>query len=134
MARVPSFRECPILLWASALVCAVRLALWFVPFAQLRTAVVALARPRLRPSNRYSANELGWSVRAVSQYLPHATCLTQALALHILLRREGLPSRIKIGVTKDAGRFEAHAWVESQNQVVIGDSALQRYTPLMVWE
>jgi Transglutaminase-like superfamily len=43
--------------------------------------------------------------------------------------REGLQSRIQIGVSKDAGRFEAQAWVESQDRVVIGDSGLQRFTP-----
>jgi Transglutaminase-like superfamily len=73
-------------------------------------------------------------VRVASRYVPRASCLTQALVLHILLRREGLPSRIRIGVSKDAGFFEAHAWVESHDRVVIGDSGLQRYVPMMVWE
>ncbi|MGH9544213.1 MAG: lasso peptide biosynthesis B2 protein [Terriglobales bacterium] len=45
-----------------------------------------------------------------------------------------MQSRIRIGVSKDAGQFEAHAWVESQDRVVIGDSGLQRYTPMMVWD
>jgi hypothetical protein len=134
MARLPRLREFPILWRATTLVCAVRLALWIVPFARLRRAVVSLAHPRSRRASRYSAEQLSWAVRAVSQYVPRATCLTQALVLHILLRREGLQSRIRIGVSKDAGHFEAHAWVESQDRVVIGDSGLQRYTPMMVWE
>jgi hypothetical protein len=141
MARLPRLREFPILWRATTLVCAVRVALWIVPFARLRQAVVSLAHPRVSfahsrsgRASRYSAEQLSWAVRAVSQYVPRATCLTQALVLHILLRREGLQSRIRIGVSKDAGHFEAHAWVESQDQVVIGDSGLQRYTPMMVWE
>ena len=134
MARVPSFRECPILLRALGLVCAIRLALWIAPFARLRTAVISLAQPHSGRTSYYSADELSWAVRAVSCYVPRATCLTQALALHILLRRESLPSRIRIGVSKDAGHFEAHAWVESLDRVVIGDSGLQRYTPMMIWE
>lgn len=134
MARVPSFRECPILLRALGLVWAIRLALWVIPFAKLRKAVVSLARARPGRASHYSADDLSWAVRAISRYVPRATCLTQALALHILLRREGLPSRIRIGVAKDAGQFEAHAWVESLGRVVIGDSGLQRYTPMMLWE
>lgn len=134
MARVPTLRELPILLRAAVLVCTVRLALWIVPFARLRRVVASLAHVRLRPASRYSAEQLSWAVRAVSRYVPRATCLTQALVLHILLRQEGLQSRIQVGVSKDAGRFEAHAWVESQDQVVIGDSAWQRYTPMMVWD
>ncbi|MGC2186482.1 MAG: lasso peptide biosynthesis B2 protein [Terriglobales bacterium] len=134
MARLPTLREIPTLLRAVAWVCAVRLALWIVPFARLRRVVAFLARPRLQRQSHYSANQLSWAVRAVSRYMPRSTCLTQAVVLHIMLRQEGLPSRIRIGVSKDRGHFEAHAWVESQDQVVIGDSGLQRYTPMMVWD
>ncbi len=134
MARLPRLRETPTLLRASALVCAVRLALWIVPFARLRRVVTFLAHPRLRGQSDYSTDDLSWAVRAVSQYVPRATCLTQALVLHIMLRQEGLPSRIRVGVSKDAGHFEAHAWVESLDQIVIGDSGLQRFTPMTVWE
>lgn len=134
MARLPTFRECPVLLRAGALVVALRLVLWIVPFAKVRRGVTFLAGVRSHRPSRYSAGQLSWAVRAVSRYVPHATCLTQALALHIMLRQEGLPSRIQIGVSKDAGHFEAHAWVESQDRVVIGDSGLPRYTPMMVWE
>lgn len=134
MPRLPEPREIPILIRSAALLCAVRLALWIVPFPKLRWAVVSLARTRSRPASSNSAEELIWAVRAVSRYVPHASCLTQALVLHILLRRDGLPSRIRIGVSQDAKHFEAHAWVESQGRVVIGDSGLRRYAPIMVWE
>jgi hypothetical protein len=134
MPRFPRLREFPILLRAGILVWIIRLALWIVPFAKLRRVVASVAQSRARRASRYSADQLSWAVRAVSRYVPRATCLTQALVLHILLRWEGLQSRIQIGVSKDAGRFEAHAWVESQDRVVIGDSGLQRYTPMMVWE
>ncbi|MGA9797820.1 MAG: lasso peptide biosynthesis B2 protein [Terriglobales bacterium] len=134
MARLPEPREIPILMRSAALLCAVRLALLIVPFPKLRWVVASLARTRSRPASSHSAEQLSWAVRAVSRYVPHATCLTQAVVLHILLRREGLPSRIRIGVSQDAGRFQAHAWVESQNRVVIGDSGLRRYAPIMVWE
>ena len=134
MARLPRLREIPTLMRAAALVCSVRLALWIVPFARLPRVVKFLARPRLARQSYYSSDQLSWAVRAISRYVPRATCLTQALVLHIMLRQEGLPSRIRIGVSQDAGRFEAHAWVECQDRVMIGDSGLQRYTPMMVWE
>jgi Transglutaminase-like superfamily len=134
MARLPTPREIPILWRAAVLLCAIRLALWVVPFARLRRVVVYLARTQLQQPIRYSADQLSWAVRAVSCYVPAATCLTQAMVLHILLKREGLQSRIRIGVSKDGQHFEAHAWVESQDRVVIGDSSLWRYTPMMVWD
>jgi Transglutaminase-like superfamily len=134
MARFPHFREFPILLRATALVVAVRLALWIVPFVRLRRMVFALARPRAGQILLYQAEELSCAVRAVSRYVPRASCLTQALVLHILLRREGRPSKIQVGVNKTAGRFHAHAWVESDERIVIGKRGLQGYSPMMVWD
>ncbi len=77
MARLPMLREVPILLRASALVCAIRLGLWMVPFAKLRQGVAALARPRSRRETCYSVEQLSWAVRAVSRYVPRASCLTR---------------------------------------------------------
>jgi hypothetical protein len=79
---------------------------------------LAFAHPGSRALRRYSADQLGWAVRRVSRHVPRATCLVPAF-LYILLRREGLQSRVQIGVTQDAGRFEAHAWVESQDRVIL---------------
>jgi hypothetical protein len=134
VARLPRFRELLVLLRAAILVSAVRLALWVVSFKKLRCVVNSLTRVRFRPPNRYSADQLSWAVRSASRYVPRATCLTQALVLHILLRREGLQSTIRIGVRKDAGHFEAHAWVESQDRIVIGDRGSEQYTPMMIWD
>jgi transglutaminase superfamily protein len=39
-------------------------------------------------------------------------CLEQSLVLWMLLRRGGFPAELRIGARKDAGKFEAHAWVE----------------------
>lgn len=44
--------------------------------------------------------------------LVHASCLEQSLALLWLLRREGIAGELRIGVRKEAGQLEAHAWVE----------------------
>ena len=42
----------------------------------------------------------------------HANCLEESLVLWMLLRRHGFAANLKIGARKEAGRFEAHAWVE----------------------
>jgi hypothetical protein len=40
-------------------------------------------------------------------------CLTRALAEHALLKWEGHPSTLRIGVRRnERGAFEAHAWVD----------------------
>jgi hypothetical protein len=49
-------------------------------------------------------------------------CLEQSLVLWMLLRRHGFAADLKIGARKEAGRFEAHAWVEL-NGVPLNDQA-----------
>jgi hypothetical protein len=39
-------------------------------------------------------------------------CLSQSLLLRALLRRRGLDAALRIGVHKEGGVFDAHAWVE----------------------
>jgi hypothetical protein len=54
-------------------------------------------------------------VRAGAHYGPlHPTCLVESLALWHLLQKRGIPVRLRIGVRKLSGKFEAHAWVESE--------------------
>lgn len=117
------------------LVCAVRIGLWCGPFPTIRHIVAFLSTTGPIPTTRFSVAQLSRAVAGVSHYVPRATCLTQALALHILLRRRRLPSTIRIGVAKDqGGPFEAHAWVESEDRVVLGNFELDRYTRMMVWD
>ena len=54
-------------------------------------------------------------VRAGAHYGPlHPTCLVESLALWHLLQTQGIPVQLRIGVRKLSGKFEAHAWVESE--------------------
>jgi Transglutaminase-like superfamily len=86
-----------------------RLALWVLPFKQLRSRL----DHRLRPIPSEPVERLVWAVRNAARLIPFATCLTQSLALYRLLARAGYPSRIQIGVAKDPETgFQAHAWVE----------------------
>lgn len=45
-----------------------------------------------------------------------ATCLRQSLLLFWLLRRRGLAPELKLGVLKQDGAVDAHAWVELEGQ------------------
>ena len=46
------------------------------------------------------------------RYAPGGSCLSKSVVLAWLLRRQGVPAEIRIGV-RTAGEFEAHAWVEA---------------------
>mgnify|MGYP002080589808 CR=1 FL=1 len=64
--------------------------------------------------------EIVRSVKLVSRYVPYASCLTQSLAALKLLEVYGQAADLKIGVAKQNGRFEAHAWLEIDGQIVLG--------------
>ena len=52
------------------------------------------------------------SIVATSIY--PARCLTRAMVLDYFLHRYGQDSELKLGVRTITGKFEAHAWIESQ--------------------
>jgi hypothetical protein len=127
------FPELLLLTRVAILLLVIRTALWVVPYSSLRWIVAFLATPTNTQGNHFSIEQLSKTVSTAARYVPRATCLTQALALHVLLKRRKLQSRIRVGVAKDEmGFLEAHAWVESGDRVVIGEPNLSHYTPMMV--
>ncbi len=46
--------------------------------------------------------------------LVHPSCLAKSLTLWWLLGRQGITSRLRIGIRKENGQLEAHAWVERE--------------------
>lgn len=49
---------------------------------------------------------------------PWAKCLQKSLVLWALLRRQGINAELRIGVRREGGNFEAHAWVEYEGFVL----------------
>lgn len=121
-----------LLLAAAALSAAIGLALWVLPFRNLRRLLFRLLPARGRPADRFSPERIAWAVAAASRYVPNArTCLPSALAAEALLRREGHPARLRIGVARrGGGGFRAHAWVESGDRVVVGGKDLSGFAPV----
>jgi hypothetical protein len=103
---------------------AVRLGLWLLPFQTVRRLINSMTRSTNHPHqhDKIPIDAVTWAIGVASRSIPSATCLTQALAAQVLLVRHGYPAQIRIGVTKDLrGHLGAHAWVESQGRIVIGD-------------
>jgi hypothetical protein len=88
-----------------------------------------------KPS-RPALERVTWAIEAASHYVPGGSnCLVRALASEYVLGRFGYRSELKIGVAKSAaGEFAAHAWLESEGRVVIGEFELDRYAALGVSE
>jgi len=91
-----------------------------VRLAPLRTEGTAAGlsgQPEMEVAGRVAAIQ-----EAVSRHLPwRASCLEKSLVLWWQLGRRGIAAEMRVGARKEAGRFEAHAWVELGN-VVLNDS------------
>lgn len=67
-----------------------------------------------------------------ARFVPRATCLIQALAGYIMFSKYGYNTSIKIGVLAENGEFEAHAWLEQDEKVVLGESEKEFKTILNI--
>ncbi len=129
-------RERRLLLRAVALVAAVRIALWTLPFRWVRL-VVGASRAVSPELAGMRVSRLAWAVQAAARRIPGASCLTQALALQRLMARAGLSAEVHIGVALSANGeaargFESHAWLEHRGAIILGDNGeLERYAPMV---
>lgn len=71
--------------------------------------------------------------RAASRRLPFATCLSSALALQRHLGQNGHACELHIGVARENGAIVAHAWIERNGTVVLGEEEQTQYTRLLTW-
>ena len=79
------------------------------------------------PGKDADLEDLVWSVKTASHLLG-SSCLANAISGQILLSKYNHPSRLRIGVFKD-DKFEAHAWLEVEGRVVLGETE-REYTPI----
>ncbi len=67
--------------------------------------------------------KLTWALNVVNHILPGITCLNGALTGYYLLLNHGYSGQVKIGVVKtSSSEFEAHAWLEYNEEVLLGVS------------
>ncbi|GAB3952494.1 hypothetical protein GCM10028805_34640 [Spirosoma harenae] len=79
--------------------------------------------------NRSVEREI-WAIRLISKSLA-VCCLPQALALTYLLKTDkGI--KLVVGIQK-THKFEAHAWVESNGTILLGELPNFSFQPLWTW-
>lgn len=84
-----------------------------LPRKQLPALVEELAETNGRSRSRYSPATLSNAVHRSLHLGSHrARCLVNALVLFRLLREQGDPAELLIGLPRDATSHDAHAWVE----------------------
>ncbi|MDQ6699261.1 MAG: lasso peptide biosynthesis B2 protein [Acidobacteriota bacterium] len=113
------------------LVSLVRGALTILPFRTVRSTVDQLKSVPIPLFKKLTTSHSIRSVKAASRFVPHATCLTQSLALEILLAWQGKQARTHFGVAKGPdGGLKAHAWIEADGKPLIEITADEGFTPL----
>jgi len=120
---------------AFLLLALVRLGMWLLPFKTLRRLLAIISQGNLVGLPQYSptTDQIVEAVNRSSCYLPgNPKCLARALTTQTLMSQYCYSAELRIGVAKgEQGQFEAHAWVESQGQIVIGNlTDLSRFTPM----
>ncbi len=123
-------------LWrAAVLVLVIKIGLKVLPYAVFKKWYDKLTKAKLQKT--YSDQDLKkatWAIQVVSARWPwRATCLPQALVFRYLHRYDS-SLQLQIGVNKNtSGQVQAHAWVEKDGQVLIGDSP-ENFKPIWQWQ
>jgi hypothetical protein len=101
-------------------VAAFRALLWLTPFRRLAPHRSFEGGSVCRDAARI--HRILTAVRLAAPLVPQATCLTRALAARWLLRLRGESAALCFGVDRgESAGFRAHAWLEIQGRVVLGD-------------
>jgi hypothetical protein len=118
---------------------AARLALLTIPFRviarrlgrQLKVSDLSLVGSVPPPV----AFRVGTGIETMARHTPwESACLAQAIAGRFMLGRRALSSRLYLGTRKDeSGNLVAHAWLQSGNTVLLGQTGHQEYVVLSVF-
>ncbi len=94
-------------------------------FRRWKQLIEKFSRPAPAPQSlpadlqRETALRAARAVRSVELHGPASpNCLERSMTLWWLLRHEGVDPELRIGARKEGGKFEAHAWVELDGQVL----------------
>lgn len=134
MYQIKNFFELPyykksLLIKSLVLTIFVQTVLYIIPFSRIQTIISRITKIQIKQKKPKQIKDIIWAVLVVSSYIPRATCLVQAITVHILLAHNGYDSTIKIGVN-NLKNFEAHAWVEKNNDIILGKSEMN-FVPLL---
>jgi len=122
--------EVRLLVEATLLLPITKVVLRLLGFSQARRAVRATRRWLPGGSHTVDRSHVRWAVVVVSSSVPWSTtCLDRAVTAGALLQRHDHPAVLRFGVDREEG-FRAHAWIESGDEVVVGDGPRGEFAQL----
>lgn len=94
-----------------------------VPFRFIRKSLTKRlsSEDSERPVNWTEIHKIVRSVNFFSRFHPFASCLSKSVAALLLIQHSGEHAVLKIGVAKEDQNFLAHAWLETNGRIVIGE-------------
>lgn len=126
---IPKAHDWPAVVSAGVLLTLARPALARVPAALRRSLAARPFRLALLP--RIAPERAAAIVRGVAARHPfRPTCLEQASALVWILAAQRTPAHMTIGVRREGPALAAHAWVERDGGLLLGEPFRPGYTPL----
>jgi Transglutaminase-like superfamily len=113
----------------------IRICFLTVKFPTLQSLLNRISR--FNSSENFRSDELidkiVWRVEVSTSLSPGgAKCLARALVVHTMMERAGFNPILQIGVTDNPLKnFQAHAWVEYEGKIIIGNLPdLKKYSVL----
>jgi hypothetical protein len=113
-----AFAEKRLTIAAWIVVPAVRVAVACLPFRLVQHAAV---RPARRSRSPLSPDRIARAVNDAARRLPGTTCLTEVMAAAYLCSRYGHTVTPRLGVGRSDSGIAAHAWLESEGRVILGE-------------
>ena len=126
-----SARERRLLIGASILLAVSRLVLWVVPFRFVWPYLSQTVSER-EATDPCLLRSIIWAIDTAAKWVPGSKCLVKAMAARIIMGHYGYACSVRLGVNKNQnGKFQAHAWVERNGDIIVGNlSDLAAYSTL----
>ena len=130
-----SWRDRRLLFQAWVLLLGTDLALRWRGFARARRFAEVPQRPASEAGAQQSVSieRMAWLVAVAARYhLQPMRCLVQSMTLQRLLRRQGIPAELRIGVQREGDSIKAHAWLEESGRPINARRSIEEtFLPLL---
>jgi hypothetical protein len=107
-----------------------RLSVVLIPARFLTAWLANCPRTATDSTGQALLREIRFAVITAARNVPwNAVCLPQAIAGKFMLARRGCASTLRLGVARTpAGGLLAHAWLEADGQIVVGELGVRGIT------
>jgi hypothetical protein len=124
-----STRERLLVAEAAVLLVGVGAAVRVVAYTRVRALLGSMPAPLF--GGEATPEDVGWAVGAGGGAVPgDPSCLVRALVAEAMLERRGHETALRFGVDDAGADVEAHAWLESGGEIIVGGENREAYTRL----